>query len=78
MRRTLSSLAIAAMIGVGLAAATPASAHYWSPYGPGYYGSNYASDYDGWRERAWRHQQWREQAWRRHLWWRAHHGYWGG
>jgi hypothetical protein len=70
MRRIILSLATAAILGVGLAAA-PTSAHAQYYGGGGYY------DHDGWRERAWREHQWRERqawAWRHHLWqeWRWH------
>jgi hypothetical protein len=70
MRRLILSLAVAAVIGTGLAAALPTPAHaQWG--GGGYYGY----DHDGWRERAWREHRWREWMWRRHMGheWREHH-----
>jgi len=69
MRRTILSLATAAVIGTSLFAAAPAKAD-WPYYGGGYY-------QNGWREHEWReHQYW---AWRHHMWWQEHHGgYWNG
>jgi hypothetical protein len=77
MRRIILSLAVAAVIGVGLATATPASAYSgFTPYGVAYY------DHDGWRERAWREHEWRDRqawAWRHHMWreWHERHGGYG-
>ena len=71
MRRLVLSLAAAAVIGTGLAAALPTAAH--AQWGSGNYGYNH----DGWQERAWREHRWREWAWRHHMWreWREHHGW---
>ena len=78
MRRLVLSLAVAAVVGTGLAATTssPAQAQYYDRAQYGGWGY-YNHDGDGWRERAWHEQRWREWMWRRHYWheWHERHGW---